>query len=81
MGVASHLGIRLREYDQRIRTFIPDYDEMLDAAAALLQASSTTTIVDLGVGTGVLAARCLDRMRRARVVGIDADADILAQPR
>ena len=46
-----------------------------------LQPSSTTTIVDLGVGTGALAARCLDRMRRARVVGIDADADILARNR
>ena len=33
MGVASHLGIQLTEYDRRIRTFIPDYEEMLDAAA------------------------------------------------
>ena len=28
MGVATHLGIDLREYDQRIRTFIPDYEEI-----------------------------------------------------
>ena len=34
MGAASHLGIDLREYDSRIRTFIPGYDELLDAAAA-----------------------------------------------
>lgn len=76
MGVATHLGIKLTEYDARIRTFIPDYEEMLDAAAGLVP-SSTRTIVDLGVGTGALALRCIKSARRAKVVGIDADADIL----
>jgi trans-aconitate methyltransferase len=76
MSVASHLGIRLSDYDARIRTFIPDYDEMLDAAAAVVPASART-IVDLGTGTGALAARCLRRAPRARVVGIDADQEIL----
>ena len=33
MGVASHLGIQLDEYDARIRTFIPRYERMLDVAA------------------------------------------------
>jgi hypothetical protein len=28
MGVATHLGIKLGEYDARIRTFIPDYEEI-----------------------------------------------------
>ena len=77
MSVASHLGIRLDEYDARIRTFIPDYDEMLEAAAALVP-PDTRTIVDLGIGTGALSARCVERARGARIVGIDADADILA---
>ena len=76
MSVATHLGIRLSEYDARIGTFIPDYEEMLDVAAAALP-RLPRAIVDLGTGTGALAFRCLRRAARARVVGIDADAEIL----
>lgn len=76
MSVASHLGIKLSEYDARIRTFIPHYEEMLDAAAAIVPVSAKV-IVDLGTGTGALAARCVGRAPGARVVGIDADAQIL----
>lgn len=77
MSVAAHLGIRLTEYDARIRTFIPDYEEMLDAASAAVPASART-IVDLGIGTGALAARCLVRYPRARIVGIDEDSGMAA---
>jgi tRNA (cmo5U34)-methyltransferase len=77
VSVAAHLGIRLDEYDARIRTFIPDYEAMLDAAAAVLPPDART-IVDLGIGTGALAARCVRRAPRARVVGIDADAAMLS---
>jgi ubiquinone/menaquinone biosynthesis C-methylase UbiE len=76
MGVAAHLGIAIREYDQRIRTFIPDYEEMLAAAAASVPARART-IIDLGTGTGALAAQCLRRAPEARVLGIDADQEIL----
>jgi SAM-dependent methyltransferase len=76
MGVAAHLGIRLGEYDARIRTFIPDYEEMLGVAAAALSPRART-IVDLGTGTGALAARCLARAAGARLVGIDIDPEIL----
>ena len=77
MSVAAHLGIDLAEYDARIRTFIPHYEEMLDVAASAVPRSART-IVDLGTGTGALGHRCLDRVPRARVVGIDADADVMA---
>ena len=77
MGAAAHLGIDLAEYDQRIRTFIPHYEALLDAGASAVPRSART-IVDLGTGTGALAARCLARARRARLVGIDADAGMLA---
>jgi tRNA (cmo5U34)-methyltransferase len=76
MSVAAHLGIRLQDYDKRIRTFIPHYEEMLDAAAQLLDPRANR-IVDLGVGTGALSARCLVRAPSAHVTGIDADVDIL----
>jgi tRNA (cmo5U34)-methyltransferase len=77
MGVASHLGIKLTEYDSRIRTFIPHYEEMLDAAAAAVQPRART-IVDLGIGTGALSARCLETATRAKAIGIDVDPGILA---
>jgi tRNA (cmo5U34)-methyltransferase len=77
VSVAAHLGIELAEYDARIRTFIPHYEEMLDVAASAVPRNART-IVDLGTGTGALGRRCLDRVPRARLVGIDADADVLA---
>jgi ubiquinone/menaquinone biosynthesis C-methylase UbiE len=77
VSVATHLGIDLAEYDARIRTFIPDYEEMLDAAAATV-VPGARRILDLGTGTGALAARCLARARRAALVGIDVDPAMAA---
>jgi tRNA (cmo5U34)-methyltransferase len=76
MGVASHLGIKVAEYDMRIRTFIPNYEEMLGVAAAAVPRRARR-IVDLGTGTGALAKECLQRARGARLLGIDADGEIL----
>lgn len=83
MGVAAHLGIRLRDYDARIRTFIPHYEHMLNAAAAAVKAIDRRAplLVDLGVGSGELAARCLKELPRARVIGIDTDEGMLALAR
>jgi len=77
MSVASHLGIAIDEYDSRIRTFIPRYEDMLDAAAAAVD-RRVRRIVDLGTGSGALAARCLARIPAARVVGLDMDPAMLA---
>jgi tRNA (cmo5U34)-methyltransferase len=79
-GVAAHLGIRVRDYDRRIRTFIPHYMEMLDEAAAALGATGprAPVVVDLGVGSGALAALVIRVRPRARIVGIDSDAAMLA---
>ena len=76
MSVASHLGINLADYDRRIRSFIPDYEKMLAVAASAVPAHARV-IVDLGTGTGALAARCLERAPQARVVGIDLDAGMM----
>ena len=84
MGAASHLGIELRDYDTRIRSFIPGYEEMLDGAAAVLAASvrrPNPVIVDLGIGTGALAAHCLAVKPHARLVGVDEDEGMLAVAR
>ncbi len=83
MGVASHLGIRIRDYDRMIRTFIPNYEEMLDEAASALRLLPTRSplLIELGIGSGALAQRCLMVTPRARVVGLDVDPDILALAR
>ena len=81
MGAGSHLGIALSEYDARIRTFIPDYEMLHDSLAGALGAAMrrrAPTIVELGVGTGALAARCLAACPSARLVGVDEDAAMLA---
>lgn len=80
MSVAAHLRIRLSEYDRRIRTFIPHYEELLSATAGavMLARARRPVIVDLGIGTGALAARCLDFAPQATVHGIDEDPDMLA---
>ena len=83
MSVAQHLKIKLSEYDERIRTFIENYDELLDEVAALmaLVKKPQPTIIDFGIGTGALAARCLRVAPHARLIGIDADADMLTLAR
>jgi trans-aconitate methyltransferase len=80
MSVAAHLGIAVRDYDARIRVFIPNYEAMLDAAAGALRALQPrpATIVDLGVGSGALSARCLAAVRGAALIGIDRDPEMLA---
>lgn len=76
MGVASHLGIKLTEYDSRIRSFIPDYEEMLDVAARSVPADAQT-VIDLGIGTGALSYQCSRNAPKAKFVGVDADGEIL----
>jgi SAM-dependent methyltransferase len=81
VGAASHLGIQLADYDRRIRTFIPHYEEAIDVAAGTIAARSSgrrgLDVTDLGTGTGALAARILAAAPKARITGIDADAAIL----
>lgn len=79
MAVSIHLKIALNEYDARIRTFIPDYEPMLDAAVAALVAARrpVRTVVDLGTGTGALAARVARAVPGVELIGIDEDEGML----
>jgi trans-aconitate methyltransferase len=81
MSVAAHLTIRLDEYVRRVRTFIPGYDHLLNAAAVAcgvaLGRVKQPAVVDLGVGTGALSARCLEALPSASIIGIDNDPEIL----
>jgi tRNA (cmo5U34)-methyltransferase len=84
MGAASHLGIDLREYDVRIRTFIPGYERLLEIAARALAnivRARSPLVVDLGIGTGALAARSVAAKPSIRIVGVDKDEEMLAAAR
>jgi len=83
MGVAEHLRIDLGEYDARIRTFVPGYDELITNAADALHFvhASSPTVVDLGIGTGALAAACLGIRPDASLIGLDTDAGMLEAAR
>jgi SAM-dependent methyltransferase len=79
MSVASHLKIRIEEYDSRIRTFIPGYDEMLDCAAGALTALGIERlrVVDLGTGTGALTQACARMRQDLQFTVVDADPQML----
>lgn len=79
MGVSTHLRIELDEYDQRIRAFVPGYEHMLRVASGAVGfvAAPAPVIVDLGVGTGALAAACLAVRPTASLLGLDNDPGML----
>jgi len=76
-SVESHLRLDIAEYDQLIRRFIPGYDEMLrelaDYLAFYLVDQERPQVLDLGTGTGSLAALVLKRIPNSNVIGIDTD--------
>jgi tRNA (cmo5U34)-methyltransferase len=80
MGATAHLGIKPGEYDTLIATLIPDYLELIDAAAATVGvvAGARPAVVDLGTGSGALAQRILKVRPKARLIGVDADGAMLA---
>jgi SAM-dependent methyltransferase len=79
MSVSAHFGIEVEEYDALIRSFVPTYDELIDSTADVVKllAAPAPMIVDLGIGTGALAAKCLALRPDARLTGIDADETML----
>lgn len=83
MGVASHLGIKLADYDRSIRALIPHYSDLLEAAEAAVDAVAPVApvVVDLGTGSGALARQILRVRPLARVIGVDEDAGMLAMAR
>jgi tRNA (cmo5U34)-methyltransferase len=71
--VGDHFAAQWQDYDDRIRRTIPHYEGALEVLVGTLKRSCPTPcwIVDLGVGTGGLAARLLDAFPDARLTGID----------
>ena len=79
MSATSHLGIKFGEYDASIASLIPHYRQLIAAAAAAVEtiAAPSPAVVDLGTGSGALAAAILKVRPRARLIGIDADGAML----
>jgi tRNA (cmo5U34)-methyltransferase len=61
-----------------MREAIPVYDAFQDAIAEAGAAEPATRVLDLGTGTGETARRVLARHAGARLVGLDASAEMLA---
>ena len=83
MGATAHLGIKFGEYDATIASLIPHYKELIDAAAMAVRVVAPTApaVVDLGTGSGALAAAIIKVRPKARLIGIDADEAMLAAAR
>jgi tRNA (cmo5U34)-methyltransferase len=82
-SVKRHLDVDADAYDVQIRRFIPYYDDMLARGVELLSSLSPPTgrVLDLGGGTGALAAAVLEGLPRARVTVLDVDPEMLAVAR
>ena len=83
MGATQHLGIKFGTYDATIATLIPHYRDLVHAAANAVDvvAPMSPAVVDLGTGSGALAAEIRKVRRKARLIGIDSDGDMLAAAR
>jgi SAM-dependent methyltransferase len=79
MGATAHLGIKFGEYDATIASLIPHYRPLIEAAAQAVDVVARTApaVVDLGTGSGALAAEILKVRPKARVIGIDSDDAML----
>jgi len=77
--VVGHLGVEPDEYDRTIRTFIPQYDRMLETIVHWLSANVPAGgyVVDLGAGTGALSEAILEGLPEVRVQLVDVDPDML----
>lgn len=75
--VLEHLGLQARDYDAAIRRYIPAYEHMIANAVDLVDG----TVIDLGTGTGALAAAILDAKPTARVRLVDIDPAMLETAR
>ena len=85
-SVSGHLKLRVAEYDELIRQLVPAYPAMrpvqLDLLALALPAGGAgARVLDLGGGTGALAAAIAEKFPGATVEIWDTDPAMLATAR
>lgn len=57
---------------------IPDYPRLQTEMAAAAATGQPTSILDLGIGSGLTAQRVLEALPEAKLLGIDASTEMLA---
>jgi len=80
-SVEGHLNLKIAEYDRRIRMLVYAYDGMRAAQLALLDRCVPRNgglVLDLGGGTGALAAAVAERFPAVTVEIWDTDPAMLA---
>jgi tRNA (cmo5U34)-methyltransferase len=84
-SVSGHLKLKVDEYDDLIRQFVPAYPAMrpvqLELIALGLPANGRGLVLDLGGGTGALAGAIAARFPNAEVEIWDTDPAMLAVAR
>jgi tRNA (cmo5U34)-methyltransferase len=65
-------------YRAQMAREVPSYAELQDAVVAAACDREASAVLDLGIGSGLTARRIADRHAGATIVGIDADAAMLA---
>jgi len=85
-SVSGHLKLRVAEYDDLIRQLVPAYPAMRPVqlellALALPEGGARRRVLDLGGGTGALAAAIAERFPAAEVEIWDTDPEMLATAR
>jgi tRNA (cmo5U34)-methyltransferase len=78
--IRQHFEDEAREFDRIVVTLIPDYPQMVDAliAAIPFDSSGSIRVIDLGCGTGTVAARVLDTFSNAQVTCLDLAENMIA---
>jgi tRNA (cmo5U34)-methyltransferase len=82
-SVADHLHVKIADYDRFIRTVIPGYEAMRAVQLGLLARSLPPggRVLDLGGGTGALAAVVAEKFPTAQVEIWDTDPAMLTVAR
>jgi tRNA (cmo5U34)-methyltransferase len=83
-SVSGHLKLRVEDYDKLIRRLVPAYPAMRPVQLELLALAlpeGRGRVLDLGGGTGALAAAIAARFPAAEVEIWDTDPDMLAVAR
>jgi len=81
VGAIGDYRFTPESYLESVVAEIPGYDELQARTAQASAARPASRILDLGVGTGETARRVLELHPGARLVGIDASAEMLARAR
>lgn len=78
MGAVTEFAWDPDTYLQLMAQEVPDYPHLQDQLIAATRTNPAHAVLDLGIGSGLTAAQVLEAHRDATLVGVDANADMLA---